>query len=221
MKQDGWAERVTAVIAGEVRAQRERLKMSAQRLSDRCAELGYPIPRNTISNLENSRKEAVSVAELLTLAAALQMPPIALLCPVWGRPADGGDAVELLPGETLDRWAAMMWFVGRYGFSLPAAELESTKYRFHHNDAVDVIDLLWQHADAVEWRLTTEVELDDHRILKGLGEPPQAALEQRRRQDQVIATCRRDLRSMGAPPPPLPDELRYIDKLPVRGGKPS
>ena len=71
---DDWPARVAATVAREVRRYREsqRPKMSAQQLADRTAELGAPIPRSVLANLESGRRETVSVAEILVLAAALE-----------------------------------------------------------------------------------------------------------------------------------------------------
>ena len=64
-----------------------------QQLADRTAELGMPIPRSVLANLESGRRDTVSVAEVLVLAAALDVAPIELICPV------GFDKqTEMLPG---------------------------------------------------------------------------------------------------------------------------
>ena len=75
-------------------------RLSAQALSDRCAELGADIPRNAVSNLENGRKIALPIHEVVVLAAALGVAPRDLLFP----PTCGGDTagvpvIEYLPGD--------------------------------------------------------------------------------------------------------------------------
>jgi hypothetical protein len=65
-----------------------------------------------IANLESGRKRGLDVAELLVLAAALDVPPVTLLFP--GLPdAD----TEKLPGQTVSAVAAMLWFTGEYADS--------------------------------------------------------------------------------------------------------
>jgi transcriptional regulator with XRE-family HTH domain len=111
--EEGWAIRLAADIGrsvayhrgGEPGAQGRR--MSAQALADRCAELGLPIGRVAITKLENGIREKVSVAELLVLAAALEVPPVLLIFPV-GREK----AVEVLPARPLDPWHATLWLSG-------------------------------------------------------------------------------------------------------------
>lgn len=80
--------------------------MSAQQLADRCAQLGFPLHRSVIANLENGRRPTVSVAELLVLAEALGVPAARLLIPL-----DNGD-VETLPGRPVNPWTALRSFTG-------------------------------------------------------------------------------------------------------------
>jgi transcriptional regulator with XRE-family HTH domain len=83
--------------------------MSAQELSDRCSELGYPVARNTITNLENGRKEVVSVQEVDVLARALNIPPVMLLYPI-----GLDDRVDVLPGAGRELFEAIQWFAGHW-----------------------------------------------------------------------------------------------------------
>jgi hypothetical protein len=59
------------------------------------------------------RRETVSIAEVLVLAAALDVAPIDLICPV------GFDKqTEMLPGRTMDPLSAMRWFTGEWKLDL-------------------------------------------------------------------------------------------------------
>jgi transcriptional regulator with XRE-family HTH domain len=81
--------------------------MSMQQLADRTDELGMPIPQSVLANLESGRRETVSVAELLVLAAALDMSPLELMCPV------GFDKqIEMLPGHAVDPLIVRRWITG-------------------------------------------------------------------------------------------------------------
>jgi transcriptional regulator with XRE-family HTH domain len=106
---DDWPARVARLVAREVRRYRERQrpKMSAQQLADRTAELGMPIPRSVLANLESGRRETVSAAEVIVLAAALNVAPIELICP-----AGFDQQIEMLPGRTIDPLSAMRWYTG-------------------------------------------------------------------------------------------------------------
>ncbi len=79
MKQmEGWPASWTQQIGQGVLAIRRELGLSAQGLSDKCADLGVSIPRNTIANLENGRKATMPLHEIHALATALDVPFLVL-----------------------------------------------------------------------------------------------------------------------------------------------
>jgi transcriptional regulator with XRE-family HTH domain len=106
-KIDSWAARVTRSVAWQVHRHRKALGWSAQKLSDACAELGLEFPRSTLADLESGRRAHVSVAELLVLARALDVPPLLLLFPVGAE-----EETEVLPGEPRPSFRAAQWFAG-------------------------------------------------------------------------------------------------------------
>jgi hypothetical protein len=81
--------------------------MSVQKLADTTAELGMEIPRSVLANLESGRRETISVAEVLVLAAALDVSPIELIFPV-----GFDEGTEILPGRKIYPLDAMRWFTG-------------------------------------------------------------------------------------------------------------
>src|SRR6516162_8256956 len=110
MTQNGdWPTRAAQLVAREVRRYREaqRPRMSTQKLADRTAELGMEIPRSVLANLESGRRETVTVPEILVLAAALQVAPVELLCPV-----GFDEQLEILPGHMMDPLSASRWVDG-------------------------------------------------------------------------------------------------------------
>jgi transcriptional regulator with XRE-family HTH domain len=100
-----WAADQAERIGRELK--RLRGRRSGQWLSDRTAELGYRVPRTTISELENGKRKYVSTAELIILARALDTAPVALVCP----PPYQGE-IEVLPGVSSTSWSAAEWFSG-------------------------------------------------------------------------------------------------------------
>jgi transcriptional regulator with XRE-family HTH domain len=95
-------------VGGRVAFFRARQKVSAEELARRCKARGMPsITRTVITKLENKRRDAVSTAEVQVLAAALGVPPLALLYPLGER-----QTAEILPGETRPVWEAVTWFTG-------------------------------------------------------------------------------------------------------------
>lgn len=100
-----WSADMHARIAGAIK--RARGKRSAQWLADQTTELGYPITRAQIANYESGRKQSLDVAELLVIAEALKVPPVALIYPDL---PDG--QVELLPRNFGPSAGAVWWFTG-------------------------------------------------------------------------------------------------------------
>lgn len=116
-----WSKRLTTVIAGQITRFRTERKMSAQQLADATGTLQHPIARSVIANLESGRRDAVSVAELLVLARALDVAPLLLVFPVGHDPV-----VEPLPNVVVNTWRAAKWFTGEAPLPLgaPGAEWE-------------------------------------------------------------------------------------------------
>ena len=106
MTSKDWGRELTHRVAAEVK--RRRGEHTVQWLSDRTADYGLRISRSRISDLERGdRGGLLGVAELLVLAAALDVPPLLLLFP--GLP---GEPVEMLPGRVVESWDAARWFTG-------------------------------------------------------------------------------------------------------------
>lgn len=113
-------ESPTQVVARRVAALRARRGLSAQKLADRCANYGMPeLNRSVLTNLENNRRQAVTVDELLTLALALGVAPLHLLIPT-----DDGSRVAITPNSDVDAAYARQWVVGEQ----PLANGETSYY---------------------------------------------------------------------------------------------
>jgi hypothetical protein len=104
MTQD-WAEDLHRRVVAAIKAARG--SRPAQWLADETERLGYPISRAAIANYESGRKKGLDIAELLVIAGALRIPPVALLFP---QLPDG--PVEVLPGTETTSWEAAEWFSG-------------------------------------------------------------------------------------------------------------
>lgn len=111
MEQLDWTTQISTTVAGEVRRYRLQRGLSAQQLSDRCAELGMLIPRTVVSNIENGRRGNITVAEILILGRALDVPPGVLVFPV-----GYAEQVEPTPGESTHPMRAIQWFSGESPF---------------------------------------------------------------------------------------------------------
>jgi 8-oxo-dGTP pyrophosphatase MutT (NUDIX family)/transcriptional regulator with XRE-family HTH domain len=111
MPQPEWPTRLVRVIADEIRRRREAHQppMSAQQLAEACGKIGLDISRSTLADLENGRRVTFTVAELLVIAAALDIPPVRLIVPL------DRESAELLPGHEINPWAAMQQFTSEPG----------------------------------------------------------------------------------------------------------
>ncbi|MFG2139040.1 transcriptional regulator [Streptomyces sp. NPDC048650] len=122
-----WVDQVMATVAGEVRRRRRELRWSAQDLADKCAEIGHPIPRNVIANMESGRRSNLPLVDVMVLAQALNTPPICLIYPV-----GYVDDVQRLPlQDSTSPLDALRWFTGEET-DLGADDDMLRYFRAHH-----------------------------------------------------------------------------------------
>ncbi|MBV9024288.1 MAG: helix-turn-helix transcriptional regulator [Streptomycetaceae bacterium] len=197
-----WEDHVMATVAGEVRRRRKELRWSAQDLADKCEEIGYPIPRNVIANMESGRRATLPLVEIMVLAKALRMSPISLIYPV-------GYVTEVRPlpfEEPESTWDALEWFVG----NSPAED--ATDYMLDHFMAHDLE--LRSALTAVEsehyerWKVKTAAnhvqrEAAERALARYTNQVTEAKYELRRH--------RHAIREGGGTPPHLPPELTDVD----------
>lgn len=194
MEQLEWGPRLVRVIARQIRRHRERKrpKMSAQALATRCAQLGWPIKRSVLSNLESGYRETITVPELFVIAAALEVPPSDLIAPL-GRV----DEVEILPGMSATPEAVADWLAGHQ--ALPGTRWASNPSALFASHAQYLE--AWKHA-----RLRVRVDLSN-------GDHERAAANERAADGYLAALLRvRDaMRGEGVSPPQLPAELEAVE----------
>lgn len=123
-----WASDMHARIAAAIKKHRGT-ERSAQDIADETKRLGYAMSRAQIANYESGRKKNLDIAELLILAAALNVPPLVLLYP----DLPGGD-VEVTPGHPRSSWDAYLWASGA-GTAIaepsPGARLVEASFKRH------------------------------------------------------------------------------------------
>lgn len=207
MTQGNWQDNLTASVAGEVRRYREARGMSAQQLADECKRRGFAISRSALANLENNRRESITLAEVLILATALEVPPALLIFPLGQR-----RSVEVTPGELADPLAAILWFSGQDRDYPGTAAEKGTP-----------LDLFMLHRRTVIAMLGRLPLLHNSRSLRGkdtgaLGDPPYPPLPDEVDLEQelafhasVLQTARDAIRKLGLTPPALPPVLAYVD----------
>lgn len=118
-RDDEWRKALTHGIEDRIRSVRRARGISVEELSTLTAAHGFEIPRSTITNIESKRKAHVAVHEVMILAAALEVPPVALLFDY----ADGS-RVEVLPDVERSGLEATEWFAGNWPI-LPSGGLGS------------------------------------------------------------------------------------------------
>lgn len=114
-----WETELSRRIGAAVQARRKAMGLTAQQLAERTKGLGYHVTRVAISKIEgNLRAGKLDVAELLVLAAALDIPPALLLYP--GFPSG---VVELLPDDRqASNYDALKWLAGERPMPLRRAD---------------------------------------------------------------------------------------------------
>lgn len=193
VRSDVWSERLTAVVAREVRRWRTARQISAQQLADRCSLLGLPVKRSTISNLESDYRESISIAEVLVLARALDVAPALLIAPV-----GHAESVEVLPGTQMVPFDAVRWLGGE--FDTASLGRSSVCSWPEPNPDEDPMELFRFHWGAVSrwWSLRRSlIEPDD----------PQWRTDALREVEGELRSLRRRMLRLGLTPPVLPEWL--------------
>jgi len=198
---------VVAMVATQIRRYRKEKDWSAQDLSDACTGLGYPIPRTVLANMESGRRSLVSVAEILVLAQALEVPPVCLIFPL-----ESTAEVQILPGVQQSTLQSVAWFIGDRGDG-PAPAPDSAEMMLAEYRSLWIATLSLQ-------RMLPVVQ-DAHLQATIAPSPKQRERHQRtvdqyggmvRRLARDLRESRDELRSHGRVLPALPDELRFVDE---------
>jgi len=206
-----WAERLTRSVVQEIRRRRDAKGWTVARLAERCSELGYPIKRTTFSNLEGGLRKSIGLAELVVIAAALELPPALLAVPL-----GQAETVEVLPGRERGQWTAFKWFTGQ---GVGPGREHLAPFVEHAECATDVLDATDNAARWNAWAGEAETDAERQRLTE------QAELAEKlvHSAERALLEARARIAGAGMVPPRLPTELAYLtdttpDDLPtVRG----
>jgi transcriptional regulator with XRE-family HTH domain len=155
------ALRPSEAIARRVKRERQRQGISAARLAERCAELGMPeLTRDVLVNIEQGRRHDVSVDQLWTLAAALNVPPSLLQIPLGAT-----QRFAVTPKITIHPHLALEWNEGE-------GPLVNTNRTTRLHPWADEHTLPWNEAAAPLWfyRRLRELQREVDRALPGVGQ---------------------------------------------------
>lgn len=160
-----WERELGGRVGRAIAGRRTQLLLTAASLAQRTAALGHPLSPATISRIEaNERSGRIDLAELLVLAAALEIPPMLLLFP--GFP-DGSEPV--LPGVTASSDAAARWLSGTE--AVPGTVDAGTDRGLYATSSVNagiaLVESVNQardlHLDEFRLRMDLDAEQDAHR----------------------------------------------------------
>ncbi|MEV6046470.1 helix-turn-helix domain-containing protein [Streptomyces xanthochromogenes] len=197
-----WEDHVMATVAGEVRRRRKELRWSAQDLADRCEEIGYPIPRNVIANMESGRRATLPLVEIMVLAKALRMTPVSLIYPV-GYVSE----VRSLPYEDPQpAWDALQWFTGQSpDFGTADSMLD---HFLAHDDELRAALAAVESEEYERWKAKTA----SNRIQREAAERALARYaDQAAKAKRELRRHRAAIREADGVPPRLPSPLAGLD----------
>ncbi|MBC9730447.1 helix-turn-helix domain-containing protein [Streptomyces sp. TRM68367] len=197
-----WVDQVMATVAAEVRRRRKELRMSAQDLADRCEEIGHPIPRNVIANMESGRRANLPLVDVLVLAEALRTYPICLLYPV-----GYVNRVQRLPLQHSDpTWDAMHWFTGdSEDFGMEDDMLRNFRAHVRYRRAALAALKGEKHE---RWKAETAPnQAEREEAARAQADYAERALEAKYR----LRSARAFIHEDGGTPPHLPPELADVD----------
>ena len=176
--------------------------MSAQDLADRCAEIGHPIPRNVIANMESGRRANLPLVDVLVLAEALRTYPICLLYPV-----GYVDEVQRLPLQNTEpTWDAMHWFTGD-SEDLGMEDSMLRNFRAHARQQRAALAAI-KGERYERWKAETA----SNRAEREEAEREEADYAERAMDAKYqLRSARAFIREDGGTPPPLPSALADVD----------
>lgn len=202
---EAWAAEVTASVAQEIKRYRMRAGMSAQRLSDVCSEIGYPIPRAVIAKLESGHRKFITLPELHVIAYALRVPPLLLVVPV-----GYADWVAVAPRDEVPAEDALNWLRASFPPDDHTADPAAPQAPFSVDpEVLTPLRLLDVHQGAAA---TWLYYWDQFLRVDDPGTVPrdwaQAAMKEARGR---LSATRSEMRERGYVLPDLPRPLRDID----------
>lgn len=209
-----WAANLGQVIAERIKYVRTEVRrVSVQQLADRCKAAGYAISRSNLSALENGKRTAISIAELLAIAAALEVPLALLLTP-----AGTGTTVPPVPGLEVEDWQALRWLVADAPLPGHGETWQQDAAVVHelrrHDDLVSQWRADIEQADEFGARFTAAAsdQSEAGRAKRESLTGPRAAFERAAHgTGRRLASMRASMRERGLVPPELPERLVWVD----------
>lgn len=222
-----WAARWSRSIGEAIAHHRKEAGLTAAQLSERCAELGFPISRSQIAGMESGRKESITVAEVQVLSRAIGVPPLVLLFPL-GRSEDA----EVLPGRQGDVRGEMDWWSGQSGTpvwrEIPQRDEDGTpvpegsgvwRYQYGVRSHLSLVGLYANHRTLEKYLRVAGKRVDrvshsgDDRSPEERDRLLRLALDDVQRYADELRLVRQAMRERGLLAPRLPVNLLPEDRL--------
>ena len=203
-----WADPITRLVAGRVRALRTERGISGATLGAAVRALGLRSwAPATVGKLETMRRQSITVQEWLALSVALDVPPVWLLVD-----PNASTAVPIANGVEADPHQALLWLTGRVPLTDPPGAAWDVAARML-GQLQQIAALTERHAQLLAHREIAATLLPDRH-----GEADNGA-DDDRQELLVLHSLARPLAALhewGYPLPPLPcDLVKRADALGV------
>jgi transcriptional regulator with XRE-family HTH domain len=168
-------------------------------------ELGQPLGITGLSKIENG-KRGVDLDELVAMAKALGVPPLALLFPLGHE-----RLIELFPGVSVQTWDAAKWFSGEAHFPGSDDDVgETAPARFREQDRL-VLEWARLNVMAMESRRKFHEEADRPDRQEVWQEQAEWADNAANSLGDQLRRHRSYMRKDGLDPGPLPRQLAHLE----------
>jgi hypothetical protein len=187
-RSDGVAERLSAIVAQNIKALRGEIRLSGPLLAEEMKKRGVAWNRTTVAKIE-AGKRLVGLHEWLALAKVFRVPPVILLADPRRQ-----KAVPVAEGQEVNPWTALAWLTGKK----PLTEQRGAEWQ----TSADVLSSLDHFSKLVE-------SLDPLLVPTPTGDRKQWAKDREQFEDwaltQLVALLEKFETELGAILPPLPD----------------
>lgn len=200
--------RQVAHYRGQITREGGKTGITAQALAERCQGLGLQIDRTVIAKLEKGTRQTITIGEVIVLARALGVPPVALMFELGVE-----EQTEIIPDLRADTWDAVKWFTGEAADLLDGGQPGAGKQlvqQFRRHDAL-VGECRKQRRFAMEQARGATAPISPDFVQQIVA----AAVEA----EDGLRRLRSDMRGSGVLPPALPEDLQHVELDDSPGGQ--
>lgn len=203
-----WQKSLSDQSVAEILRYRDLRKLTNDQLRSRLSLLGWDLTRDSLASILASKRKSMPVTDLLLFAQAMNVPPIALVFPLWSN-----EPTRLWPADEPGGFAYedARWFAGRApergGAYIAAPETAVVDEYYDVGDIVARFEEIDEELNAIAGRhYFLAHDVDDEARAKEVADELRASLED-------IADLRGYIRSAyrGVRLPELRPALRFLD----------